>query len=400
MNSIQPEVALTTTLACVSLLTQGVADIGWPNGMPIPIGISCLLVANSGAGKSVTLRTLMSGIHRYLEREIASEVDQTPLFLMEDSSRAAIIAHLLKWGVAGLFTDEGGQLKILLKDGAATIAKLIDGTPMNHARMSTGRVSLKDHRFTMLIAEQPSVFEDSRDLLGASKGGIGLLNRFIVGTATTQPAGASAFNLGLPPDISARYDERAFALLGTAIKNVTEGRTRPVLRLDATAQQRFARIADETVRMARYDQRLVNVGEYVTRHAERLLRVAGAIHVFHHGATGEVDSTTLEAAHQIGLWSIESFLALTQAPPKPTIAEQDAELVYQALRKTSPPWTHSCYRLSELRRSAPNLGMTPARFNRALPILAGQGLVTIDTQGRQDFLHVPPELPRLPQRDW
>ncbi len=394
LSSIDPAIAVIALLACISLVTQGIADIAWPNGMASPIGASGWLVAPSGGGKSVVMRLLTEPIHRIvreLERAMPQAARKVSLFI-EDATREAIILHLIDWAVAGLFTDEAGQLKGLLKNGASTLAKLTDGTPLSHARVSTGRVSIEGHRLTILGMMQPSVLEHSRELLGATKGGVGLINRCFIGRAGPATMNTATFNPNLPASTHARYDERLSALLTKTIDVVRSGEQRPTLRLDASAEQRFGSIR-AWVSSVYSDPRFANVSEYISRHAERVLRSAGALHVFHHGPVGEVQVESIEAAHHIGLWSIESYIALIEAPPKPTQLEEDLARLEGELIRSANMYGPK-FRLSVLRRMSPNIGLTKARFDRALPLLAHAGKVTVYADRREDWVFVnPPQMP-------
>lgn len=387
LSSIDPAIAVIAVIACVSLVTQGLADIAWPNGMTSPIGISGFLIAPSGAGEALVMRRLTEPIHRFVQKraQLGLKEDRRPLFLIEDATREAVILHLIEWAVAGLFTDEAGQIKALLRNGAPTLAKLIDGSPLQHARISRGRAALQNHRFTMLGMARPNVF-DSNILLGSGKGGIGLINRFLVGQASCPPYRSAMPTFGLSPEIFSRYEECVSALLDRTIDIVLTGDARPTLRMDKSALRRFVQIAGEMT-AARSDPDLTGVGEYISRHGERVLRVAGALHVFHHGTAEDVRLESIEAAHQIGLWSIRSYADLANAPPKPTQAEEDAACIENELTRLTRLYG-SQFRLSELRRMSLNIGLPKTRFDRALPLLARAGKITLYMQWREDFVNV------------
>ncbi len=395
-SGLDPAISTITLLACVSLLTQGLADVTLSNGMASRIGASSVLVGHSGAGKTLSLKLLASPIHRRLEELLkeGSGLGRTPLFFIEDATREAVILHLVEWGVAGLITDEGGQLKSLLKHGASTLAKLVDGAPLFQARVYRGRAALKDHRLTVLAMMQPDVFDDVKALLGVGKGGVGLINRFLLGWANPSPGCVSMSGPALTPAVRTGYENRVNALLGETIESVLTRRSRPMLHPDRHAERRVLDIADQ-VALSRRDPSLSDASEYVSRHTERIIALAGAIHVLQHGAEGEIQLESIEAAHRIGLWSISSFIDLTQVQPKPTQTEQDAARIEEALFKAAYA-IGPTFNLSVLRDLSPNIGLTPARFNRALPLLAGSGKVTLSRYGRETWASVnPPSAPWL-----
>ena len=389
---LDPAIALIPLVAYVSLITQGLANIAWPgpSGLPSPIGVSGLLCAASGAGKSLAMRLLSEPIRAAIEERIREGIanGRLPQFIIEDATREAVIVQLSEWAVAGLFTDETGQFESLLRNGAPTFAKLIDGSPLPHARVSNGgrRIALKDHRFTMLLMGQPIVFEGSSSLLGRSKGGIGLFNRFFTARAAFAPGRTAAPSLELTTATRALWAERVRELTRQTINLTVAGEARPTLHLNAAAKSHFDAVKDEAAGL-RTDPRLAMADEYISRHPERALRFAGALHVLRHGPTGEVQAETVEAAHQIGLWSIESYAGLIYEPPKPNQSEIDAAHLEQALLRVAYS-TGPSLKLSDLRRSCQNVGLTRARFERALTVLAGSGKVTVGLNGREDRLYV------------
>lgn len=387
---IDGDIATAQLIAVTSLLTQGIADVSWPNGQSVPVGGNSLLVAPSGGGKSVLFRILMEPISSVLA-EVAtagSEHSATPAFFIEDATREALLDHLSEWPVAGLFTDEAGQLKQLLGNAAPTLAKLLDGAPLRHARVSTGRIELIGHRVTMLLMEQPQIFEASKALLGVGSGGVGLINRFFVAAAQGLQAGASLHRVGLSTTVAQRYACKVNDLLESTIKMVRSKTARPILQLSSQASEFFAGLNDEIQKDQVSNPGLVKMAEYASRHSERTLRFAGALHVFEHGVEGLVQLPTLQAANHLGRWSLDNFLQLTYEPPRLSQAEQDAMTLAQALDQAAQSTGGSPLRLSELRRCAPNIGLTKSRFERALPILARQGKVTVVPHGNVDWLTV------------
>ena len=388
-SGIDPAIVELVMISFISLLTQGCADVRWPNGQIAPVGVSCLLVAPSSSGKSVIFNVLCQAVNQFMhDAMLDGKLPVKPDFLLEDATRTAIIEFLRDWSVAGLFSDEAGLLKELLRDAASTLAKLLDGSPLRYARAKTGRIELIGHRLVMLLMEQPSVFEASKVLLGASKGGVGLANRFLFGQAKTVAPSASLHKIGLSETVRHQYVERVYHLLQRSALHVIEKSTRPALCLSPEAAHFFIGLGDEMSRKLSLDQRAADIREYVNRHSERVLRLAGAIHVFEFGTESEIQLSTVQLADSICRESIDAFAEMTHVPPTPTQAEKDAHVVHQALLQSVASTGYSRFKLADLRRWAINLGLTPHRFNRAVPVLAGSGYVTVFQDGRTDYLQL------------
>lgn len=387
---VDPTIVAAQIVGFVSLVTQGTADVLWPNKQRAPVGTNVLLVAPSGGGKSVIFKTLMEPITRSLSehRNTHSHNQLCPAFFIEDATRESTLLHLSEWPIAGLFTDEAGMLKKLLKGGASTLAKLLDGTALHHSRVSTGRISLEGHRFNMLLLEQPQVFQETKALLGASTGSVGLINRFQIFMASDLPVGASMHRLGLTTLTAQRYEEKNQNLLNTSIENVLKGQERPTFQLAPQALEYFCNLREEVQQRLQRDSRLTCIAEYASRHSERALRLAACIHAFEHDNEPEIPLSTIQCADNFDHKSIESYLKMTYAPPKLTQAEQNAQLIYDELLKVVYAVGKTEHLLSDLRKLAPNIGLTKAQFDRALPLLARKGSVSILTKRGGEVLLV------------
>ncbi len=368
----------TQLIAFIGLLTQGIADVQWPNGAKAPVGANSLLVAPSGTGKSMLFKILMDPIEKKLiERNKGRGAGKRLDFLLEDVTREAIIQSLGEWPVAGLFTDEAGQLKGLLKD-APTLVKLLDGSSLHNARVSTGRVALIGQRFSMLMMEQPQIFKETKLLMGATKGGVGLINRFFVASFNGHSVQSSVHQVGLSDSVKRLYEQKIDELLDASIQHVDQQiEERPALRLSAEASHYLNTLRHEERRNCTPGAPLSFISEYVSRHVERTLRLAGALHVFEYGTEGELSLDTLQRAATLGQWYLDAFAQIAYEPPKQSQAELDAAEIERELQQIFVAAGVTHFRQSEMRASAVNLGLTPARFDNALSILGGQKKIRI-----------------------
>ncbi|OJA51117.1 DUF3987 domain-containing protein [Burkholderia ubonensis] len=378
-GSVAAELVGTELIAFASLLTQGIADTAWPNGQPISIGANGLVASPSGSGKSLIYKNLAQPIERCLVSSMTEDRGEHCGLLLEDATREALVQSLSEWPVAGLITEEAGMLKRLLKD-APTLVKLLDGSPLRGARISTGRVALFGQRLSMLLIEQPEIFEETKRLLGAGKGGVGLINRFFAALSTDFRAGNSPHSVGLSGDVARAYDMRVRDLLDALFAHIEQGNpVRPTVKLSAEASQCLIDFDHEARRKCLPGSPWFSISEYILRHAERVLRLAGVFHVFEYGVGGEIALDTLLRAERFGDWYVESFARIFYEPPKPMQAEADADELGNALVQTYRLTGAWVFRQSEMRTQALNLGLTSTRFTRALAVLCQQGRTRVDS---------------------
>ncbi|NKF90718.1 hypothetical protein GO286_03004 [Ralstonia solanacearum] len=374
-GGVAAEIVGTELIAFASLLTQGIADTTWPNGQPISIGANGLVVSPSGSGKSLIYKLLIQAIEEYLAA--GHQAGERCHLLVEDATREAIVQSLHEWPVAALHTDEAGMVTSLLRD-APTLVKLLDGTSLRSARISTGRVALPAPRFCMLLMEQPVVFEATKWLLGGSKGGVGLVNRFFVTVSTDFRARNSPHSVVLSANVAQEYGMVVRQLLDALVVHVERGNpVRPRIKLGEEASQRLVDLGDETGWKCSPGSPWSFISEYAQRHAERVLRLAGVFHVFEHGVGGEISLDTLLRAERFGDWYVESFARIFDEPPKPTLAEADAGKIEQAIIGPCLMRGVSGCSQADLRTAAFNLGLTSTRFTRALAVLCEQGRVRV-----------------------
>lgn len=385
---VTPAMALAVLCTVISILTQGVADVLWPNGRRARVGISSVVVGHSGSGKSLIYSLLMEAIEHYIaaaatQKDAAGESRGWD-FLLEDTTPAAIPALVKRLRFAALATDEAGSLG-LLQRAAATIAKLIDGTALRRTRATTDPISLVGHRFVVLLLQQPHVLQESR-LLAMDAGGVGLLNRCLTAIAT--PIVGSLHQVTLPPVLAGLHEQRVRELLDAARLNVLNNRLQlPTLEMSNEAKACFITRSDE----AREESRRATgarsgLAEYMSRHGERTLQLAGAIHMYTNGLSGLfrlISAATIETAHWIG---VDSIAAYAQLSHRPTRAEADAALLLQALRHYHATSGLHFIVMGQLYRNAPNIGLTRQRLKAALPSVIGAGHAWIATGGREDVL--------------
>lgn len=396
---IDPSIIFSVLLAFISLLSQGLFDVLWPNGQRRRIGVSVLLVSPSVTGKSVLFRALMAAIRGCLSKFNAGSAENGggfPLFV-EDLTREALIRHLHEWPIAALFTDEAEQVKSLLCNGASTVAKCLDGDPIYHARVGDGRLRVEGQLLLMFLMAQPNVYESMKSSLSSGKGGVGIGNRMYWAYGQALPPGARPDRVQLSEDVGQQYCNLVESLMTRAIALAQKKKERPTLRLSPDACRYLLGLNEELRQIQGHSHHWLHAGEYASRHVERTLSLAAAFHAVEQDHAEEIPLAQVRAADEVGRWSIDNFASMTFEPPRLTSAEQDAMTLEGALHQVVMAMRSTTLTLADLRRCAPNIGLTRGRFDRALACLGAQGKLLIVPNGRVDLLQVlVPVQPLLP----
>lgn len=384
----------------ISLLTQGVASIAWPGGNVETIGANVFAISPSGSGKTLVFKTLMAPIHDFLN-EHASELCFRPL--IEDATRQALPLQLSENRFGWLATDEAGQILPLIEAGAPLLAKLLDATPMQRARVSTGYLQLGGYSFTAMFLGQKSVFDSLCPTIRRT-GGIGAINRFFL------VQGAAM--LPMPPNTTFTLNEatkKAFStvvnklMCQSALNAANPAFKLPVMQLVREAAEYVSMLArDSHVLRGPYSGAAESgyLAEYRARHAQRVLRLAGALHAFEHGVDGDIELKTVLGADHYGRQSIVTYDRLTYQPPKPTQTQVDAQTLLKALQQLSNSTGSQRFPIANLRRGAPTIGLTKGRFDKAVAELGAAAVIQILVGERSDVLQLTPSLWRLKHLDF
>jgi len=393
-GAIPPELVGTQLAIFCALASQGVADVAWPNGQSMPIGVSAVMGVGASTGKSFIEKILKAPFTPYQEVHTDDSGEKYG-FLIEDASRESLIDSMREWPVAGLITDEAGMLKPLLRH-AHTLAKLSDGSSLYHARKSTGRTAVKDPRLVMLLMEQPDLFEETKVKLGAKKGGVGLINRCFVVSIPHKLSQGTYDDVKLSSDMTAWYDQKVTELMEASIRYLKgEKAKRPVLKLSNDAFRHFKGLSQHASQQSLPSSDWFFISEYIGRHAERVLRLAAIFHVFMHGTNGEISLDTLLRAEGLGNWYIESFAQIAYEAPKKTQPEEDADKLVDCFYQFFYQTRCLQFPISDLRHTALSIGLTPTRVTQALATLGRQGLIRVFLHLKKPWIEL--NASRLPQ---
>lgn len=388
-SGLNPAIVISQCIAFASFLTQAISDIKWPNNHTSPIGLSWFLRASSSSGKSVVFDLLMDAISEAIEAWYCAnpEAEIKPAFFAEDATREALIEQILEWKSCGLFTDEGGMMRLLIKNAPSTLAKLIDGSTINNARVGKGRAVVSGHRLTILMTEQPGIDGVGAQLFQGANSGVGIVNRMGIAEVTTDYGGLTARGFELSPGTQQAIEILVNALVERSIAMVLSKDIKPALRMTREAQQFFIQATDDVRQQLHNHPENDKLRSYVSRHAERVLRLVGTLHVVAYGTEGEVPLHLVQEAQAIDSWNISNFERMSYVPPKKSQAEVDAELIWDC---ATPHLTrfHTTFCYEDFQLMAKNLGLTSSRVDKAVAVLTGLRRVTLAKEDRKKVLTV------------
>ena len=378
MAGLPAEMVIPQVIAVVSFLTQAIADVAWPNEIKIPIGANVYLVANSGMGKTMIRNILMTLAYQRIESynlncEPSDQID----LIVEDLTPESLLEHLAEFSIIAIHSDEAGKLS-RLKSAASTLIGVIDGAPTIKKRVTKGKLRVSGQRACIFLMEQPEIFEATKATMKMRNGGDGVINRCLASQFSGCVEGNALHQAKLLPEIQTAYEVKVTHFVDeTLARAKSKNSERPTIKLSPQAAQFLIAHGNDVRSQCVEGFQWFHISEYATRHAERVLRLAGAFHVFEYGVEGEISLDTIQRAATLGIWYIEEFARMMHEPPKVTQADLDVTTLENAILSVVHQTGVSKYRQSVLRACAANLGLTPARFNRALAVLGGQGKIKV-----------------------
>lgn len=388
---IASEIIGMQLIGFASLLTKGLADVEWPNGLTSPIGANIYLLTPPTSGKSLIFRILSLAIESWLKQfnSVVGLQKRFDLFV-ESETPEAILAHLADCPIAALVTDE---VALVTRLKPAFLIKLVDRIPLRSGTVAKGRTEVLDHSFSMFCLGPLEKFADVKKALRTS----GCANRLLIacsnGKATVD---GSMHEVKLSPEVEEAWRKKVNELLTMNAGYIENPeKKRPVLRLSPKALEYFIWLEEQLRRQNVSGSPLEHISEYIKRHVERVLRLSGSLHVFEYGVEGEISEDTLKCAAEICDWHIEAFAQAVHEPPKLTQSDKDVVDLERAIRNHALFHNVWLYRHSDMRSEAINIGLTSSRFKHALALLAKQGQVRVFTHQRTVWVEVAPIHPSL-----
>lgn len=353
-----------SALGAVSVAGQGLVDVKRAEGLQGPTGLFLMCIAPSGERKTTCDRQFTDPIHAY--ERIALEEKQ-PLVLdhkakhsaweakkrgllakiealsKEGRSTAAVdralqglsreepIAPLLprllyadvtpealawglakQWPSAAVMSSEAGSIfgahgmgKDSIMRNLALLNQLWDGAPVRFDRRTSEGFMVRNGRLTISLQVQE---ETLREFLRTDDGlarGMGFLARILL----AYPESTQGFRLFKDPPSSwpklTQFKNRLAELLNEPLPIGDDGVLVPVtLTLSADARAAWVEMYNDVERELTTGGKFTDVRDVASKSADNAVRLAALLHVFQHGATGEIGKDDLQAGARIASWHL------------------------------------------------------------------------------------------------
>lgn len=353
-----------SVLAAVTIASQGQRDVELPGGGRKPLTAIFISIAESGERKSTVDRLAVAGIRRvedqwrasweshkpqYMNAKVAWDSARAdamrkakgdmqarlsalvaigpepkapphPMLLVADPTPEALIMHLAEGrAIAGLLTDEGGQLLggAAFNDEsrmrtAALLNILWDGSPIRRLRRSTGTTFLPGRRCSAHIMVQPVVADT---LLGDSMAeGIGLIARMLI-VAPESTAGKRLFKEASDASesaLAAYHDRLAYLLLRPSVyqSECPDALDPPIMRLDDDARAAWVAFYNESEQAIAPEGPLTPVRAFAAKLAEHAGRLAAVLNLYYAPDAMTVSLAAMQSGIQLARFYAHEMLRL------------------------------------------------------------------------------------------
>ncbi|WP_410498648.1 YfjI family protein [Chitinibacter sp. S2-10] len=388
-------------LTAYSEAGQGVYDLQMPDGSISPLGLYCLVIAESGEGKSAVLDLTRKAIVE-LEHELADQynariqqftVDEK-IWKTTDDALARELAQAVRkenptegviqrikqhqetrpkkprlikfsyskftpeafllglknnWPNAGIDLDEANMF--FNGRAANDLSPLLHGWGGKNLSKDTSAehttVFVKSPRIAGVFALQNSALQSYFDRRSGEARGLGLWARFLV----CQPESTQGFrdieSLSLAiPELDS-FHERMRALILSSIGPDSEPVERQLLRFDPGVAEFLIELGQRIETSMAPDGPLLKAKDHASKKIRNIMRVAAALTLFETDGK-EIKKEFVESAEKIMDYCSIEFLKIFTEPDKPSQLHQDAEALWKWMDKFARKYDNRYILKSEL----------------------------------------------------
>lgn len=316
-------------------------------------------------------------------------------WLIQDATMPALRHHLARvWPSAMMVLDEGiGFFKSAISRAFQDFCTLSDTHFPKNARMSTGRQSVERAYCSKVIAVQNAplhAYLNDYGQLAYDTGYIGRVHmvEILPPLPKREYDGRPVWDQALDD-----WDDRVRSLLCDARKRIRQNGTfeAVILHVSKKADAVF-KLADNQIKeraaAGKYSR---DMGPYLARLIEHMVRIAGTIHRFE-GHNGEISEATALLAVEIGFWLADEYREVVSRPPMPSAEEKrEVQALADALSVFSYQHRRNFLTLRELYNLGPSIGQDETACKRARNHLCAAGVIGLETRGNATLIRLSPQ---------
>lgn len=453
-----PAIAAGSALAVLATVIQGIADVQYHRGLkPSPLSLYTMTIAESGERKttadnffSCSLADWENTLELELAGQLASdraehsswklkksgqakaiekatergedttnlelkliqleteepEVVRCPSLVLEDTTPEAVVYHLAStWAAIGILSSEAGIVfgghgmrAENIQRNLAMLNKLWEGGEIKVNRRGSENYKVRNARFSMGIAAQPSMIQAFYDHNGVLARGSGFFARFLIAAPETTQGKrflrSEELNTTHAKLALNSFNERLKELLNQHYVNGKDGNFEnlPTLYLDAEATQVWLAYFNAVEAEQRFGGDMEHARDVASKSADNAARLAGIFHIVNGGDTLDpINSATMRVACELASWYLyesRRFFGELALPEDLSHAVMlDAWLIKHCQSKNI-----KSINKRHLMQYAPNRLRDSKKLEAALKILQSANRIRAIEKGRASIYEINPAL--------
>lgn len=316
-------------------------------------------------------------------------------WLIQDATIPALRHHLTRvWPSAMMVLDEGiGFFTSAISRAFDDFCTLTGARLAKNSRVSTGHQSVERAYFSKVIAVQNAplhAYLNEYGQLAYDTGYIGRVHliEILPPISKREYDGRPVWDQALDD-----WDERVKLLLRDARQRVRLNGTFDTVMIHVSKKaDAVFKLADNLIKeraaAGKYSR---DMGPYLARLVEHMVRIAGTIHRFE-GYNGEISEATALLAVEIGFWLADEYREVVSRPPMPSAEEKrEVQALADALSVFSYQHRRNFLTPRELYNLGASYGLDEAACKRARQNLCKTGVIWLETRGNATRIRLSPK---------
>lgn len=409
MNAIQEYCSQTgRDLSMVALSAFGVQNISCHAGLMVeapgraamPSGLFAQIAADSGCGKSSTMKAFSTSLRRFETEENDTAQNRmaedpaaapAPIIYHSDSTPEAVIESFRNQPATAIFTSEGMMMLDLQHRGPPpAFNDAFSGEGVRHRRISRGAVNQPDAKLAILTATQPGPLVDSL----AKNNSAAFLNGYVgrgfyvmPSTRSSTPYFAAGCQTSRYRD---EYNERNYEMLKLTLREKCSF----TLKMNADAQYAWFGLCKQVDDWTKYCGSWTGLHQaWAMRLPEKVLRLAAQFRFSESLDGTEIDALSMQRAITWGYWFADEYLRLFGPLGWLTRDVHDAQEAWQCLcNHVTNFGNFNLLSLASIEVLCQEKLKTTARLKKALKLLVYTGQLFTVKQGKSLCFQMHPSI--------